>query len=122
MMDLNKLYEWCRIPMEELLDHKDRKVPLRIVEDAAQLGEVMARDLAGEEIKAINLEQRPFRLIVPCGPKEWYAPFARMVNEERISLKNMICFHMDENLDWEGKTAAQKGSQQFQDIYAYLFL
>lgn len=112
MIDLNQLYKWCSIPMEELMDHKDRRVPLRIVEDGTELGEVMARDLA-EEIKAANQEQRPFHLIVPCGPKEWYGPFARMVNKERISLKHMICFHMDENLDWEGKLLPEKDPSNF---------
>lgn len=102
MLNLDSLYRWCSVPMENLIDHPDRKVPLRIVKDAKAIGELMARDLV-EDIKAANREGRIFRAIVPCGPKDWYAPFARMVNEENISLKNMVCYHMDENLDWEAK-------------------
>lgn len=101
-MDKKKLYEWCSIPMEKLVDHPDRKVPLRIVKDADELGEVMARDFA-YDIKKANEEGRSYAAIVPCGPKQWYAPFARIVNEERISLKNVTVFHMDENLDWQGR-------------------
>ena len=44
-----------------------------------------------------------------------------MVNEENVSLNNMICYHMDENLDWEGKLTLGKRPQQLR-IYAPLFL
>ena len=56
----------------------------------------MARDFI-DDIKQANAEGRPYHAIVPCGPKQWYEPFVRMVNTERVSLKNMTCFHMDEN-------------------------
>lgn len=112
MIDLNKLYEWCSIPMEELASHPSLKVPLRVVEDAQELGEVMAGDLA-DEISRANEEERTFRLIVPCGPKEWYGPFARIVNEKDISLKNVICYHMDENLDWEAKLLPENDPNNF---------
>lgn len=111
-MDRKKLYEWCSIPMEQLCDHPDRRVPLRIVRDAEALGEVMARDFV-EDIKAANREGRVYRAIVPCGPKQWYEPFARMVNEENVSLNNMICYHMDENLDWEGKLLSENDPNNF---------
>ena len=55
--------------MEQLCDHPDRRVPLRIVRRQA-LGEVMARDFV-EDIKAANREGRVYRAIVPCGPKQW---------------------------------------------------
>ncbi|MCI8502013.1 MAG: hypothetical protein HFJ85_07215 [Oscillospiraceae bacterium] len=121
MLSKKELYRWCCIKKEELLSHPDRKVPLRIVKDADELGEVMARDFA-DEIKAANAENRAFKAIVPCGPKQWYEPFARMVNEERISLKNMVVFHMDENLDWEGKLLPKEDPSNFRtfmDRYFY---
>lgn len=111
-MDLKKLYKWCSVPVDELHDRADIKVPFRIVEDAAALGEIMARDLI-EDIKKANEEKRCFRLIVPCGPKEWYAPFTRIVNEEKVSLKNVVCYHMDENLDWEGKLLPEEDPNNF---------
>jgi glucosamine-6-phosphate deaminase len=40
---------------------------------------------------------------VPCGPKSWYAPFTRIVNEEEVSLSKVYVFHMDECLDWQGQ-------------------
>jgi glucosamine-6-phosphate deaminase len=39
---------------------------------------------------------------VPCGPMAWYDPFCRLVNEQRVSLKNLVVFHMDECLTWQG--------------------
>jgi len=101
------------------MSHPNRKVPLRIVEDAKTLGEVMASDFA-EDIEKAN--GRPYYTIVPCGPKEWYAPFARIINERSISLKNVVVFHMDENLDWEGRLlpeADPNNFRTFMDKYFY---
>ncbi len=119
-MDLKKLYKWCSIPEEELAGRKDLKVPLRIVNDANELGKVMARDLV-DEIKKANDEMRIFRLIVPCGPKEWYGPFTEMVNEENVSLRNVVCFHMDENLDWEGKLLPKEDPNNFRTFMERYF-
>lgn len=121
MLTKKKIYDWCTIPREDLMTHEGRKVPLKIVKDPDELGEVMARDFV-EEIKAANKEGRVFRAIVPCGPKQWYEPFTRMVNEERVSLRNMIVFHMDENLDWEGKLLPEEDPSNFHtfmDRYFY---
>ena len=112
MMDLKKLYEWCCIPREELLTAPGRKVPFEIVKDGDALGEKMARDFV-DDIKQANAEGRAYHAIVPCGPKQWYEPFVRMVNTERVSLKNMTCFHMDENLDWEAKLLPENDPNNF---------
>ncbi len=112
MIDLKELYRWCSVPVEELVGHSERKVALRLVQDAKELGIVMAREFA-EDIKAANSEGRVYRAIIPCGPKEWYDPFAAIVNQEGISLKNMVCFHMDENLDWEAKPLPKNDPNNF---------
>jgi len=112
MIDKKKLYKWCTIPADDLVSHLERRVPLRIVKDAAALGELMANDFASD-IEAANSEGRMYNAIVPCGPKEWYGPFARIVNERKISLKNMVCFHMDENLDWDCNTLHEEDPSNF---------
>lgn len=66
------------------------------------MGELMARELV-DDIRCANEEGRMFRAIIPCGPKGWYEPFTRIVNEERVSLRNVTVFHMDECLDWQGQ-------------------
>ena len=112
MIERKDLYEWCSIPAEELKKRSDLKVKLRVVKDSAEMGEVMARDLV-EEIKAANRENRECRAIIPCGPKSWYVPFARMINEEEVSMKNFMGLHMDECLDWQGRLLPEGDPQNF---------
>jgi glucosamine-6-phosphate deaminase len=119
-VDIKDLYKWCSIPAEELENHKELKVPFRMVKDSAEMGELMAREFV-EEIKKGNEEGRSYRAIVPCGPKSWYAPFTRMVNEEKVSLKNLTVFHMDECLDWEGKLLAKNDPYNFRTTMEKVF-
>lgn len=111
MIDRKELYEWCSIPAEELASRKT-KTPFRMVEDSKEMGELMARELA-DEIKAANRAGRELRAIIPCGPNCWYEPFARVVNEENIPLENLVVFHMDECLDWQGNLLAKNDPYNF---------
>ena len=114
MSDVNiiSLYKWCKIPVEDLENHPDLKIRFRLVKDAAVMGEIMARELA-RDIQLANMNGHSFRAIIPCGPKCWYAPFARLVNEEKVNLRNMTVFHMDECLNWEGKLLAKNDPYNF---------
>lgn len=96
-----ELYEWCKIPYDQLEDHPELKIPFRLCRDSAQMGEIMARELVNE-IRAHNANKAT-RAIIPCGPSCWYKPFTNLVNAERVSLKNLVVFHMDECLDWQGQ-------------------
>ena len=111
-MDIRKLYTWCSIPADSLVGHPDLKTPFRVVKDTAEMGALMARELADEVIAAARAG-RMCRAIIPCGPNCWYAPFTRLVNSERISLKNLVVFHMDECLDWEGRPLADGDPYNF---------
>ncbi len=102
MITPKQLYEWCRIPCDELEGHPARKIPLRLVKDSAVMGELMARELM-EAIRAAGSRGQDFRAIIPCGPSCWYRPFTALVNRERVSLKRFVVFHMDECLDWQGR-------------------
>lgn len=101
-VDPRKLYEWCRIPAEELAQHPGLRVRLRVVRDSAEMGQLMARDFL-EIIQTNNQAHLPTRAIVPCGPNCWYAPFTELVNAGNISLQSLTVFHMDECLDWQGR-------------------
>lgn len=114
-IDLKELHAWCSVPVVELEEHADRRVPFRIVEDGAEMGEVMARALA-DEVKSHNLAGEGTRAILPCGPKAWYAPFARIVNDEGIDLKELTVFHMDECLDWQGRLLSEKNPYNFRSF------
>jgi len=102
LIDPRDLIAWCKIPMEELEGDPKAKVPIRILPTRHDVHLQFARDII-EEIKAHNAAGRPTRLILPCGPRGQYPHFTRMVNEERISLRNVHIFHMDDFLDWQGR-------------------
>jgi len=96
------LYEWCKIPYSDLEHHPQLRVPFRLCQDSAEMGQIMARELV-DEIKAFQARGEPMRAIIPCGPNCWYKPFTDLVNRERVSLKGLVVFHMDECLDWQGR-------------------
>jgi glucosamine-6-phosphate deaminase len=100
-VDPEDLERWCRIPADELVAHPSR-IPFRVVADAAEMGALMARELA-DLVEARNAEGRPTRAIVPCGPSSWYAPWVEEVNARGISLRELTVFHMDECLDRQGR-------------------
>ncbi len=95
------LRDWCKIPASELEHHPNLKVKLNICRDSVEMGQTMARVLA-DEIKSHNARGEPTRAIIPCGPLMWYQPFTELVNKEGISLRQLVVFHMDECLDWQG--------------------
>ena len=101
-VDPGQLYEWCRVPAEELVSHPALRVRFRMVEDAHEMGRLMAQELV-ELVAARNAENRPTRVIAPCGPIGWYAPWTEMVNARGVSLARLTVFHMDECLDWQGR-------------------
>lgn len=112
-MDIKQLYQWCSISVDELQNHPALKTPFRMVADSAEMGRLMARELA-DEVVAAAAENRLCRAIIPCGPSCWYAPFSELVNSENISLKNLVVFHMDECLDWEGNLLSERDPYNFQ--------
>lgn len=120
MIHPKELYKWCSIPAEQLENHPSLKTKFRMVKTSQEMGELMARELV-DEIKKANSENRACRAIIPCGPKSWYAPYTRMVNEEKISLKNFYVFHMDECLDWEGNLLAKNDPYNFKTFMEKYF-
>ena len=56
-----------------------------------------------DEVKRNNAAHNPTRWILPCGPRGQYPIFCESVNRERIDLKNLHVFHMDDHLDRQGR-------------------
>lgn len=96
------LFKWCRIPADQLENHPLAKVKIKILETPDDVHRWVAKEMA-DEVKANNEKNRPTRWILPCGPTKQYPYFINIVNEERISLKNVHVFHMDDFLDWQGR-------------------
>jgi glucosamine-6-phosphate deaminase len=112
LISRKEIHAWCSIPADQLEHHSGLKVPFRIVPDARALGELMAKEFV-DEIEKANSQERTLNAIVPCGPNEWYQPFAQRVNEKHVSLKHLVVFHMDEMLDWEGKLLPAEDPSNF---------
>lgn len=108
------LERWCRIPVDELA-RNDPRVPFRIVADPAAMGRLMAQELV-DLVEQHNVEGRPTRAIVPCGPSAWYAPFADLVNTREVSLTGLFVFHMDECLDWQGRPLPRGHPYNFRTV------
>ncbi len=115
-----KLYEWCRVPLHELEQHPQLKVPFRLVKDPSDLGRLMAQEIV-DTIVDNDARGRTTRAIIPCGPNCWYEPFADIVNRQRISLKRLEVFHMDECLDWQGNELPLQHPYSFRGTMQRLF-
>ena len=102
MITPKELYEYCKIPSDQLEGHPRLKVPFRLCRDSAEMGQIMARELV-DEIQLHNRRGEPTRAIIPCGPSCWYEPFTDLVNREQVSLRKLVVFHMDECLDWQAR-------------------
>ena len=120
MIDKKDLYSWCSVPADALEKHNELKVRFRMVESSQEMGFLMAREFI-DEIQKANGENRDFRAIVPCGPRSWYEPFTTIVNAEKVSLKNVTVFHMDECLDWEGNLLAKNDPHNFRTFMEKYF-
>lgn len=107
-----ELYNWCKIPFDQLEKHPGRKVPFRLVKDSRDMGILMAKELI-EEIVANTANNKTTRAIIPCGPACWYKPFTELVNAQNISLRNFVVFHMDECLDWQGQELPRRHPYSF---------
>lgn len=119
MIQKKDLYEWCRIPIGDLTNYPT-KIPFRIIEDSKEMGYLMARELVND-IKAAANDGRMFRAIIPCGPKGWYEPYTRMINEEHVSLHHVVVFHMDECLDWQGQLLPEGDPYNFRSFMEKYF-
>lgn len=114
------LYKWCKIPYDQLENHPDLKIPFRICKDSNEMGYIMARELA-DYVKVKNEKFQVTRAIIPCGPNCWYKSFADIINRERISLKNLVVFHMDECLNWQGDELPHTHPYSFRGIMEKYF-
>jgi glucosamine-6-phosphate deaminase len=108
----HELHGMCRIPYQELEKHPHLRVPFRLCQDSAEMGQIMARELV-EEIEGHNSRSEPTRAILPCGPACWYSPFTELVNRKRVSLRRLVVFHMDECLDWQARELPRRHPYSF---------
>jgi glucosamine-6-phosphate deaminase len=83
------------IPATEL--GRGTPVEVRILGDMASLAEDFARTLLAE-VRAAQAAGRSGTFIVPVGPVDQFPILARLVNEARLSLRDVVFLNMDEYL------------------------
>src|SRR5688572_5063315 len=87
--------DYLSIPAEEL--GRGQPVRVRLLGDAAALADDMARVML-DCIRKAQATGRGATLIVPVGPVDQFPVLARLVNEERLSLRDTVFINMDEYL------------------------
>jgi glucosamine-6-phosphate deaminase len=97
-----ELFKWCHVPLEELENHPKARIKIQIVPTPDDVYRWCAREML-DEVIANNQVGKPTRWILPCGPKGQYPYFIQWVHEQRVSLKNVHVFHMDDGLDWQAR-------------------
>jgi glucosamine-6-phosphate deaminase len=117
---LQELYTWCKIPYEQLANHPQLKTPFRLCRDSKEMSALMARELI-DEIQEHNQRGESTRAIIPCGPAGWYKPFTDLVNQEKVSLQNLVVFHMDECLDWQNRELPRDHPYSFRGFMERFF-
>ncbi len=90
---------YYQIPASDL--GRDAKIPLLKLGDSGEVFYEIALEMVNT-IKAHNAEGRPTVFICPVGPVGQYPIFVRLVNRDRVSLKNCWFFNMDEYLNDDG--------------------
>jgi len=105
--DFNKL---MTMPIEEIKDWAN--VGVKIVDNAETLYKEMARSIADVIIKN-NLQGKNTKIILPVGPTPQYKILANIINSEKINLKNLWIFFMDEYLDWESRWVPESHPMSF---------
>lgn len=89
------MHEYYRYTPDTLL--KNTRVPMKIMESSEAVFKYMAKEMA-EEIEKNNGVGKRTVFICPVGPVGQYPHFVNLVNEQKISLKNVWFFNMDEYL------------------------
>lgn len=95
------LHEYYGYTKEELLGNGP-KFEILVMKDNAAVFSSMAQEMA-DEISRNNAAGKRTVFICPVGPVGQYPYFVRMVNGQKISLKNVWFINMDEYLDDDRK-------------------
>jgi glucosamine-6-phosphate deaminase len=93
-----------QITRAQITDHPNTEFRIRLEDDRDAFYRAFADDFVGR-IRDARDEGRDLVAIVPVGPMPQYELAARTINAERISLRHLHTFNMDEYADQDGRTA-----------------
>jgi len=98
------------LPTEDIYSWAN--VGVKVVDNTDILYQYMARSIA-DVIVNNNRNNLLTKIILPVGPTSQYAILASIINNEKIDMKNVWVFFMDEYLDWESRWVSEKHPMSF---------
>jgi glucosamine-6-phosphate deaminase len=101
------------IPRGRLAEHPNPDFQIALVDEPGDFYTRFAADFVGR-VRAARDEGRRFVAIVPVGPMPQYQIAADMINAERLSLRHLHTFNMDEYANEDGVTAPVSWPGSFQ--------
>ena len=107
--------DYYAIPPEEL--GKDAKIPVCPLGDSGEVFYELAQQMT-EAIRANNATGKKTVFICPVGPVGQYPVFVRLVNRDRLSLKNCWFINMDEYLNDDGTYIDEASPLSFRGFMA----
>jgi glucosamine-6-phosphate deaminase len=102
-----------RIRREDFTRHPNADFRISVVDEPAALYAAFADDLV-DRIRAARAVGEPLVVILPAGPLRQYELAARTINRERLSLRHVHTFNMDEFANEDGVTAPTSWPGSFQ--------
>lgn len=105
--------DYYRIPREKL--GEDARLPIVRLGDSGEVFYELAAEMLAQ-IRANNAAGRRTVFILPVGPVGQYPIFVRLVNREKLSLKNCWVFNMDEYLTDRGEFIPKDSPLSFRDF------
>jgi glucosamine-6-phosphate deaminase len=102
-----------QITRDELTVHPNPDFRIRVVEKSADFYRQFAEDFVGRIRRARDAGEQ-FVAILPVGPMPQYEIAVKMINRERLSLRHVHTFNMDEYADQDGVSAPVSWAGSFQ--------
>src|SRR5690625_2228006 len=110
----SKVCEQVRaIPRSEITKHHNSDFRIGVIDEPASFYEAFANDFV-ERIRLSRDAGEQLVAILPVGPVPQFEMAARIINEERISMRHVTTFNMDEYADQDGNTAPLSWPGSFQ--------
>ena len=101
------------IPRARLAEHANPDFRITLVDQAGDFYTRFAADFVAR-VRAARDEGRELVAILPVGPMPQYEIAARMINTDRLSLRHLHTFNMDEYANEDGVTAPVSWPGSFQ--------
>jgi glucosamine-6-phosphate deaminase len=102
------------IPRARITEHPNPDFHISVIDDADEFYTAFALDLV-DRIREARDANRSFVAILPVGPVPQFHLAAQIINAERLSLRHVTTFNMDEYADQDGVTPPISWAGSFQN-------